>query len=374
VSRQGAPSSESGAMLRALELAALGRRTFPNPMVGAVVLKDGRIVGEGYHSCCGGPHAEVLALREAGGEARGGTLVVTLEPCCHTGRTGPCVAEIVAAGISKVVAAMEDPDPRVDGGGLRALREAGVEASCGMMGSEAARLNQAYLCYLETGRSLLVLKMAVTLDGRIAAPDGSSRWISGEASRAEVARMRASSQAVLVGANTVRLDNPALGLPTDPSGSGDTTPPVRIVVTRSGRLAPNSSVFDGSAPTVVAVPDGLPGSAEAVFEDNGAAVWHIPAGPGGLDLGALLRMTAAEGLGSVLCEGGASLATSLIREGLAARVAFFVASAILGGEGRASLDALGISSIGGALRLSEVRHTPLGPDVLVEGSVVYRSR
>jgi len=364
-----AAPEETLAMRRALQLAALGgTRTFPNPLVGAVLLKDGQVVGEGFHECCGGPHAEVMALEAAGDRARGATLVVTLEPCNHTGRTGPCVPRIVAAGVTRVVASMEDPDPRVSGSGFRALGEAGLDVETGPGGDEARVLNRLYLHYRRTGRSLLRLKMAVTLDGRTAAADGSSRWITGPEARARVLRMRAESSAVLVGAGTVRSDNPSL-LP----GPDCKDPPVRMVACSSGALDTGSAVFDGTAPVVVALRAGAPAESAARLRSAGAEVWELPAAGDGIDPVALLERTASAGMGIVLCEGGARLATSLVRAGVVDEAAFFVAAAFVGGDGRAAFDELGAGTIGEAVRMSRVRHAVLGDDILVEGEIVHRT-
>ena len=227
----------------------------PNPMVGAVVLGNGEggslIVGRGWHGCCGGPHAEAVALDEAGERARGATLVVTLEPCCHTGRTDPCVERIISSGISRVVAAMVDPDPRVDGRGFEALRAGGVEVEVGLMAEEATLLNRVYLHYKRTGRSFLHLKLAATLDGRIAARDGSSRWITSGPARARAGSMRAEAGAVLVGAGTVLSDDPSL-LPPDPQS------PTYCRLVAAGRrpLPAGAKIFDSGARTVVAHPEG----------------------------------------------------------------------------------------------------------------------
>jgi diaminohydroxyphosphoribosylaminopyrimidine deaminase/5-amino-6-(5-phosphoribosylamino)uracil reductase len=365
-------AGEERGMKRALELAARGgKRTFPNPLVGAVVMRDDTILAEGFHSCCGGPHAEILALGVAGEAARGSALVVTLEPCCHTGRTGPCVREIITAGISRVVAAMEDPDSRVSGEGLQVLREAGIEVETGLLEEEARSLNRAYLHYQATGRSLLRLKMAVTLDGRIAASDGSSSWITGEAARAHVRSMRAESSAVLVGAGTVRADNPSL-LPGPDCAPGEM--PVRMVVTSSGHLDMGARLFDGTVPLVVALPAGTPSEVSGPLTRAGADVWEIPSAEGGMDLGFLLSLTAARGFGRILCEGGSILATSLLGADLVDEAAFFVAPALLGGEGIRITGKLGIGSIRQAIRLAGIRYTQLGDDMLVEGGVVHRTR
>jgi diaminohydroxyphosphoribosylaminopyrimidine deaminase/5-amino-6-(5-phosphoribosylamino)uracil reductase len=365
-------AAEERGMRRALDLAALGgRKAFPNPLVGAVVIGGNSIIAEGFHACCGAPHAEVIALESAGNGAGKATLVVSLEPCCHTGRTGPCVREIISSGITRVVAAMQDPDPRVSGKGFAALRAAGIDVETGLMEAEARSLNRAYLHYRETGRSLLRLKMAVTLDGMVAASDGSSRWITGEQARARVREMRAASSAILVGAGTVRADDPSLMPGPDRPEGGF---PSRMVVSRTGHLDTGARIFDGTAPLIIVLPYGAcPGSAETLRR-AGAEIWEIPSSSGGVDLRLLLETAASRGLGGILCEGGAGLATSLIREELVDEVAIFVAPALLGGEGLRLTGELDIGTISQAIRLTGVEFTPVGEDVLVEGRIVHGSR
>lgn len=365
--------AEVRAMERALELAARGRgATFPNPMVGAVVLgAGGRTVGEGFHSRCGAPHAEVEALRQAGEAACGATVVVTLEPCCHTGRTGPCTVELVRAGVARVVAAMRDPNPEVSGGGLRMLREAGVEVESGLLEARAAELNRAYLHYVRTGRSLVVLKLATTMDGRVAAADGSSRWITSEASRARVHRMRELADCVMVGGGTVARDDPRLTVRLngyDPAGG-----PVRLAVAGPGGIPASARMLRGRPRPVVAVPATAPPQVVAGLEKAGADVWRLPEEDGTVVLEALLQRTAGEGIGEVLCEGGPGLATALLRRRLAARGAFFVAPGLLGGGGAPALGDLGIATMDGAVRMRSVRVSAHGDDALLEGEFVYRA-
>ena len=227
-------------MQRALQLAALGSgRTSPNPLVGCVVLDaQGQLVGEGFHAVAGGPHAEVMALRQAGERARGGTAVVTLEPCCHHGRTPPCSEALLAAGVARVVVAMDDPDPRVAGGGLAQLQAAGVEVIRGICGAEAQALNRPFLHRLRNGRPLGILKWAMSLDGRTALPNGSSQWISGPEARAWVHRLRAGCDAVIVGGGTVRHDNPLL------TSRGQRSPePLRVVLSRQLALPHDAQLW-----------------------------------------------------------------------------------------------------------------------------------
>jgi diaminohydroxyphosphoribosylaminopyrimidine deaminase/5-amino-6-(5-phosphoribosylamino)uracil reductase len=332
-------------------------------MVGAVVLRDGEVVGEGHHACCGGPHAEIAALERAGVGARGATLVVTLEPCCHQGRTGPCTRAIVEAGVVRVLAAMADPDPRVAGGGFENLRAAGVKVEVGLLEDEARLLNRVYLHHVATGRSLVRLKLAVTLDGRVAAPDGSSRWITGSAARQRVHEYRAEADAVMIGAGTARTDDPSL-LPGR----------ARIVVSSSAGLPTGLVLFDGRAPLFVAIPQGTPDPVPAGLAAAGAVIWETQPAGRGVDLSALLSRTAREGFGAILCEGGPRLAASLVAGGLADLASIFVAPAFLGSDGMPALPGLGKHGIADATRLTGVRHEVLGEDVLVEGEFVHGTR
>ncbi len=360
-------------MERALELAGKGRgSTFPNPMVGAVVLSpEGEVVGEGYHSRCGAPHAEVEALRDAGNRARAATVVVNLEPCCHTGRTGPCTVELARAGVARVVVAMEDPNPEVAGEGLRRLREDGIEVEVGLMEGPAAELNRAYTHYIRTGRSLVVLKMAATLDGRVAAADGSSRWITGPESRHAVHRMRSRADCVMVGAGTVRRDDPRLTVRLVDFDREDR--PLRLAVAGPGGIPGEARMLRSGPPAAVALPATAPPQVVSALEETGAGVWRLPCENGMVVPQTLLAKTAQEGIGEVLCEGGPTLATALLRRGLAARGAFFVAPALLGSEGVPSLGGLGIDTVKRAMRMRDVRVTALGGDALLEGEIVYRS-
>ncbi len=366
-----APTAETGAMERALGLAERGRgSTFPNPMVGAVVLSpDGRTVGEGYHSRCGAAHAEVEALRDAGERARGATVVVNLEPCCHTGRTGPCTLELAGAGVARVVVAMEDPNPEVAGGGVRQLRGLGIDVEVGLMRGAAEELNRAYVHYIRTGRSLVVLKMAVTLDGRVAAPDGSSRWITCPESRREAHRMRSLADCVMVGAGTVGSDDPRLTVRLE--GFDPAEGPLRLAVAGPGGIPREARMLRQGPPAAVALPADAPPEVAAGLEESGAGVWRLPSEGGLVVPETLLARTAKEGIGEVLCEGGPTLATALLRRGLAERGAFFVAPALLGDSGRPALGDLGIPTMERALRMEDVRVRVLGGDALLEGYIVY---
>jgi diaminohydroxyphosphoribosylaminopyrimidine deaminase/5-amino-6-(5-phosphoribosylamino)uracil reductase len=325
------------AMRRALELshAVLGT-TSPNPPVGAVALDaDGRVVGEGATHPPGGPHAEVVALQAAGGRAH--TVVVTLEPCDHLGRTGPCSRALLDAGVRRVVIGCDEPTGLAGGGAAR-LRAAGVEVVTGVLADEVATGPlEAWLHRQRTGRPFVTWKLAATLDGRSAAADGSSRWITGEAARADVHRLRAESDAVVVGAGTVLADDPALTVRPDPGHQ-----PLRVVVDSTGRTPRGARVLDDAAPTLVA-------TVGSPYDGPHGLV--LPPGPDGrVDLGQLLVVLAARDVVSVLLEGGPTLAGAFVQAGLVERVVAYVAPALLG-AGPAALADAGIGTIGDALRL-----------------------
>jgi diaminohydroxyphosphoribosylaminopyrimidine deaminase/5-amino-6-(5-phosphoribosylamino)uracil reductase len=276
-------------MRRALELAVRGwGRVSPNPLVGCVLVRNGRVVGEGWHEGPGTDHAEAMALRAAGGLASGATAFVTLEPCDHHGRTPPCARALIDAGVARVVAAVRDPNPLVDGGGFRALLEAGVRVEEGVLAEEAIRQNVAFRSHVRTGRPHVILKMASSLDGKAAARDGSSRWISGEAARADVQRLRAWADAVIVGADTALLDDPALTI-RDPAYA-TARPPLRVIADAAGRVPGDGRAFDGAAPTLVATTEAAPEARRREWVDAGADVILLDEDPaGGVSLPGLVE-------------------------------------------------------------------------------------
>jgi diaminohydroxyphosphoribosylaminopyrimidine deaminase/5-amino-6-(5-phosphoribosylamino)uracil reductase len=352
-------------MRRAVRLAERARgRTAPNPMVGAVVVTGGEVVGEGRHPRAGEPHAEVFALRHAGERARGGTLYVTLEPCAHHGRTPPCVDAVLAAGISRVVAAMRDPNPKVAGGGLRRLAAAGVSTSAGLLEAEARELNRAWLKAVETGLPWVTLKMAMTLDGKIATRTGDSRWVTGESARRYVHRLRDWNDAVLIGIGTARADDPQLT-----ARLRDARNPVRVVVDPRAELSPHSHL----ARTAREVPTWLAASPEAetgALEDRGVTVLRLPAPGGRLDLDALLRALVRRDVHSVLCEGGAGLAGYLLDAGLVDEVAWFIAPKLAGGAAAPGpVAGAGVERMAEAIPLDKIQVRRFGEDVGVFGRV-----
>ncbi|MBB1258912.1 bifunctional diaminohydroxyphosphoribosylaminopyrimidine deaminase/5-amino-6-(5-phosphoribosylamino)uracil reductase RibD [Streptomyces alkaliterrae] len=361
VATAAAAHPERDAMRRAVELAARGLgHTSPNPVVGCVVLdRTGRVVGEGWHKRAGGPHAEIHALAEAGDDARGGTAVVTLEPCNHTGRTGPCAQALLDAGISRVVYAVADPTPTA-AGGAATLAAAGVDVAGGLLVEEAAAGNAAWLTAARLRRPHVHWKYAATLDGRTAAADGTSRWITSAASRADVHRLRAESDAVLVGSGTARADDPHLAV----RGVSGATQPLRVVLdTRADAVTPGARVLDDAAPTVVFTAEDADARA---LEEAGAEVLRVPRaaeGPG-LDLAAVLDALHRRDVRSVLLEGGATLAAAFLAAGLLDRVTGYVAPVLLG-AGPAALADAGIGTIGDARRLTLIETVRLGPDLRI---------
>jgi diaminohydroxyphosphoribosylaminopyrimidine deaminase/5-amino-6-(5-phosphoribosylamino)uracil reductase len=360
-------------MDRAVRLAARGEgEVFPNPLVGAVLTDTGgEIAGEGWHTRCGAAHAEVEAIRVAGDRCFGGTLYVTVEPCCCHGRTPPCTEAIVKAGISRVFIGMTDPNPRVSGEGIRVLREAGLDVVTGVMAEVAELQNRVYTHWLRTGRSLLHLKLALSLDGRTAAADGSSRWITGPESRCRVHLMRREASAVLVGAGTARADSPSLTVRE--VDCPEERQPVRIVVSRGDDLSFLDGMLRHAPGLVVALPSDVSPAKTRQVTEGGAEAWLLPPDYGGVDLERLLAKTAEEGLGLVMCEGGHRLATALLGRRLVDRMSVFSAPLLLGAEGIPALGRLGIESIDSCLRLGDLSTESLGSDFLIEGNVVYRS-
>ncbi|WP_308013779.1 bifunctional diaminohydroxyphosphoribosylaminopyrimidine deaminase/5-amino-6-(5-phosphoribosylamino)uracil reductase RibD [Streptantibioticus parmotrematis] len=355
-----ATPEETDAMRRAIALAARGLgSTSPNPVVGCVVLDvNGRVVGEGWHRRAGGPHAEIHALREAGERARGGTAVVTLEPCNHTGRTGPCAQALVDAGIARVVHAVSDPNPSA-AGGAATLRAAGIDTESGLLEAESARGNEAWLTAIRLGRPFVHWKYAATLDGRSAAADGTSRWITSGPARADVHRLRAESDAVLVGSGTLRADDPQLAVR---GLDGDVTQPLRVVLDTHATVAPAARVLDDAAPTLIAVAD----DTDADHLKGRADVVRLPraASGRGLDVPALLAALYERGVRSVLLEGGPTLAGAFVAADAVDKVTGYLAPALLG-AGPAVLADAGITTIARALRLDVAATATLGPDLRV---------
>lgn len=346
-------------MRLAIALGARGLgRVWPNPAVGCVIVRDGVVVGRGWTRPGGRPHAEPVALAQAGARAQGATAYVSLEPCAHHGKTPPCADALAAAGVARVVTALTDPDPRVAGQGHARLRAAGIAVTEGVE-AEAARAAQAgFLSRVMRGRPMVTLKLALTLDGRIALASGESRWITGPEARRAVHRMRADHDAVLVGAGTARADDPDLRV----RDLGVDWQPVRVVLDSRLTLAPGARLaqhLDDAPLWLVHGPRAAPGGWAA----RGAKLLACPEGEGGLDPAAALALLAAEGITRVLCEGGGQLAASLLRAGLVDRLAVFSAGHVFGADARPGIGPLGRETLGSpGFRLAGTR--PCGADVL----------
>ena len=330
----------AGYMGRALELARQARgRTWPNPMVGCVIVKDGRVLAEGFHAEAGQAHAEADALARASEPVDGATLYVNLEPCCHTRkRTPPCAQALIRAGIARVVIANIDPNPAVSGGGIALLREAGIEVITDILAEDGERLNEVFFHRQRSGLPFVHLKLASTLDGRIAMPDGQSQWITGEAARAHAHQLRAEHSAIAVGAGTLRTDNPRL---TVRLPGFDRQQPQRIIFSRSGKLPADAHVFT----------------------DADAARTRVFAGT---PLPEALAMLAEDGICNLLLEGGAGLAAAFLQAGLVQRVSHYLNPSYLG-EGLPALSGYGLTELRHRLHLKHVEYSPLGDDMVLTG-------
>jgi diaminohydroxyphosphoribosylaminopyrimidine deaminase / 5-amino-6-(5-phosphoribosylamino)uracil reductase len=360
-------------MLRALELAERGLGlASPNPMVGAVVVAGGEVVGEGWHEGPGTAHAEVAALARAGERARGATVYTTLEPCSHHGRTPPCAPEIVRAGAARVVAAVRDPNPVVDGIGLRILGEGGVSVTEGVEADAAARLIAGFAKHVLTGSPLVTLKMAASLDGKVAARDGSSRWVTGEAARQDVHRLRAASDAVLVGAGTALADHPALTVRLEAYRGRQ---PLRVLADATGRTGVEGPLFERSAPTLVATTPSASDQARAAWTGAGADVVVLDATEAGeVPLPALTEHLGKRDVQNLLVEGGPTLAWSAVRDGVVDRLVLYLAPKLIGGtEAPGVLAGEGIGNISGGVRVQIESVGRIGEDLKVVGRV-HRDR
>ena len=348
-------------MAHALRLAARGLgNVWPNPAVGCVLVRDGVVVGRGWTQPGGRPHAEVRALEQAGAAAAGATAYVTLEPCAHHGQTPPCAEALIAARVSRVVTALTDPDPRVSGKGHAMLRAAGVAVTEGVLTAEATRLNAGFLKRVTQGLPLVTLKLATTLDGRIATASGESRWITGPQSRRMVHALRLSHDAVMVGSGTAHADDPDLTV----RDMGAQRQPVRILLDRLLKHTPESRLGRTAREHPVWLLHGpaAPEPASKAWEAMGATLIEIPETAGHLDLTAALRALAAKGLTRILSEGGSTLAAALIRAKLVDNLAQFTAGALIGAEGHPALGPLHLAALASAPRLTLRETQTLGPD------------
>ncbi len=355
-------------MQMALELAAQGRGlTSPNPMVGAVVVNGGEVVGQGYHQAAGGPHAEVHALDAAGVRARGGTLYVNLEPCNHTGRTPPCTLKILAAGIRRVVVGMRDPNPGVVGGGAEFLASQGIDVCVGVCAAAAAALNEVFVKFIQTRRPFVIAKCAATLDGRIATRTGDSRWVTGTEARAFVHELRQAVDAILVGVGTVVADDPQL---TTRRKIGASRDPVRVILDTRLRLPATARVVRHRSAADTLVVTGPEAAAEAKRRIAGPGVEILAADTqaGRIDLARLMARLGERGITSVLIEGGSRVLGSAFRGGIVDKAFFFIAPLITGGDdGIPICRGEGVDRMQDCLRLTRIQTRRFGDDLLIEG-------
>jgi diaminohydroxyphosphoribosylaminopyrimidine deaminase/5-amino-6-(5-phosphoribosylamino)uracil reductase len=346
-----------------LAMKAAGRAS-PNPMVGAVLVRDGKIIASGYHKAAGTDHAEIVALKRAGKKAHGATLYINLEPCGHFGRTPPCSRALIAAGIKSVVAGMQDPNPLVAGRGFRDLKNAGITVRAGLLEEECRALNEAFVKYITLGLPFVSLKLAASLDGKIATASGDSHWISGEESRAIVHRLRDQVDAVLVGSGTVLADDPQLTCRIKGGRN-----PWRVVLDRRLRTSPAARLLRQRDPkkTLIVTSRRAPARRARALAARGARVLRVGERNGKLPWLTVLKQLASYGIQSVLIEGGAAVAASALKEKAVDKILFFYAPKIIGGDGRVMIDRLGIKSAKASVKLQRVEVTRSGGDIMVSG-------
>jgi diaminohydroxyphosphoribosylaminopyrimidine deaminase/5-amino-6-(5-phosphoribosylamino)uracil reductase len=354
-------------MQQALALAGEGVGfVSPNPLVGCVIVKDGQVIGRGYHQRYGGPHAEVHALQEAGARAQGAVLYVNLEPCCHTGKTPPCVEAVVRAGVGRVVAALRDPNPLVAGGGVAQLQQAGIPVTLGVCEAAARELNEAFIKHVTTGRPFVTLKCAMSLDGKIATRTGASQWITSPLAREAGHRLRHATDALLVGIGTVVQDDPLLTTRL-PDGRG--VNPLRVIVDSTLRLPAQARVATVAPDcrTLVATTSRAAQEQQQRLRNQGLEIVVLPAyDDGRVDVEALLQYLGERKITSVLVEGGATLNATLLRRRLVDKVLFFIAPKIIGGDGLSVIGTCGIESMEQVMRLRDSRGRSIGEDFLVQ--------
>lgn len=358
-------------MEQALSLArlALGEVS-PNPAVGAVVVRDDEIVGQGYTQPPGFPHAEVVALGQAGEKARGGVLYVTLEPCCFYGRTPPCTEAIAAAGITEVHLALVDANPLVLGKGINEMEKGGIKVYVGEHGEEAREINEAYTKYITTGMPFVTVKFAASLDGKIATRSGESRWITGEDARKRVHRLRYTADAVMVGVNTVLADDPRLTTRCGGRGGTARKQPLRVIVDGKGRTPIGAQIFGEPGKTLVVLGRAVTPEERASFAEVGAELLELPAEGEVVDLPGLLKLLGERETTSILVEGGGSLLGSLFDNRLVDKVVAFIAPVIIGGEqATTAVGGVGVDKIADSFRLKRVSVERLGDDVVISGYV-----
>lgn len=358
-------------MKRALELAKKGTGyTSPNPLVGAVIVKEGRVIGEGYHESYGGNHAEVNAFYNAAEDVTGGTMYVTLEPCSHYGKTPPCADLIVKKGIKKVVIGLEDPNPLVAGKGIRILKDAGIEVVTGVLEQENRKLNEIFLKYITTKLPFVIMKTAMTLDGKIATRTNQSKWITGEISRKHVHELRHRVSGIMVGIGTVLADNPSL---TTRLEGGTGKDPIRIIVDSSGSIPLDSKVLntESKGETIVALTDRVEKNKIEKLREKGTSLIITPSKEGRVDLSFLMKKLGERKIDSILLEGGSRLNYSALEEGLVDKVNMFIAPKIIGGDtAKTPVGGLGKAHMSEAINLKHVDVHSFGDDIMIEGYII----
>lgn len=360
-------------MERALELAEFGSGFVnPNPLVGAVIVKDNRIIGEGYHKAFGGPHAEINAFGNASEDVAGATMYVTLEPCSHYGKTPPCVEAIIRNGIKRVVIGMVDPNPLVAGNGVRILKENGIEVETGILEGKCRLQNEIFIKYITTGKPFCIFKSAMTLDGKIATYTGDSKWVSGEESRLHVHRLRNRVSAILVGVGTVLADDPML---TARLGEEKVKNPVRVVVDTRGRIPVDSKIVRtaGEVRTILATTNQAPKNVLEELRERGLEIMVTQENDGRVDIPSMVERLGEIGIDSILIEGGGAIGYSFLEERLIDKVLFFIAPKLVGGaDSKSPLGGKGVQMMKDAIGIDKLRAVPIGEDILVEGYPEWR--
>lgn len=351
-------------MKKALELALGGwGTTNPNPLVGAVIVKDGWIIGEGFHEKAGAEHAEIMAIKNCSQDLKGASLYVNLEPCAHFGRTPPCVNSIIESGLSEVIIGMKDPNPLVAGKGISALEQAGIKVVQGVLEEESKKLNEIFVKYITEKRPFVIMKMAMSLDGKICTHTGESKWISCEESRKYVHNLRKRAAAVMVGTNTVMKDNPRLTARLDGAKN-----PFRIILDRKGRIPLESNVFSNDRKTIMVVSEGADPERIKALEEKASKVITLRENDSGFDLDELMEKLYSLKIDSILLEGGGNLNFSALKSGIVDKVIIFIAPVLLGGKDSLTpVEGQGYDSIAEALRLKNISTRLIGNDIMIEG-------
>jgi diaminohydroxyphosphoribosylaminopyrimidine deaminase/5-amino-6-(5-phosphoribosylamino)uracil reductase len=353
-------------MTRAMRIGCHGRMTTdPNPRVGCVIVRNGEIVGEGWHVRAGGPHAEIHALQAAGDKARGATVYVTLEPCSHHGRTPPCADALIEAGVKRVVVAMEDPNPEVSGQGLQRLRDAGIDVVLSEHHQQAEKMNPGYLKRVREGLPFLRVKLASSLDGRTAMSSGESKWITSESSRTDAHRLRAESSAILTGMGTVRADDPSLTVRMGVDKLGEFVPPTRVVLDTNFDIDANARlVTDSEAPTLIITAEGKAGSRRDITAEH-VQVAEVPLKNNKLDLHAVMHLLAERGFNEVMTEAGAKLSGALLQEKLVDELILYMAPHLMGNEAKEMMHLPGMQNMNQRILLHISDITNLGDDIRI---------